>query len=741
LAARTTQAYDALGRLQATEDALGNRTSSVYDALDRMTAQEDARGHRTSFAYDALGQRLALVDANGGRWSSTYDARGSEAATTDPLGALHTYQYDPVGSRALRVDARGWPTTYQYDALDRETGRLYRDDTRVTHQYDSAGRVTGMADVTGNTGYEYDAVGRQTAVAYPWGHRLTYGFDPVGNRQWMDAPDGRTTYGYDPQNRVTAIENPYQERTTIQWDPLDREQHRTLANGMAVSHLYDPAGRETLLANRRPTGEGLAIYTAQYDRVGNRLTCEELDGSRVTYGYDRSYQLTSEVRSGTWPYDLAYEYDGVGSRLRKLDAGLVTSYQYNAAQELWLITPPTGAPTTQTWDANGNLAGENTGGLLTTYAWDSENRLVVVATPEETEEYAYAADGKRRTKSTDFGPLLFVWDGENLLLESTESLMLQARYTDFPGWWGGLVSSGPLPSTVFYGFDLTASCRVETTPAGVLLAQPTYDAFGVEYPEPDAPEDPIRYVGLFGYRQDTVGRYYVRARHLASGVGRWLSRDPTECIGMRDAYGSGSTVGSPDPTGLAPRWIGPNPTGCSEPWHSCVRDAVTSVCSLLKQQREPGSPLYRCLSRGRGTGRDYGAEQILTIATVWCSGGSIHGSPKAQISCNNFRDSAYAVSECYRSNMRSLAFNIALNLTTIQPADCGTCREKMVAVIAHELILHVAGCIDHSRRDCDDVGPPHPELDRDLTIGLCLDRVPGLQRGKCSTVCGLGRKR
>ena len=102
------------------------------------------------------------------------------------------------------------------------------------------------------------------------------------------------------QSRLTKIQNPLNEVTSIQWDALDREQHRVLGNGMAVSHVYDGAGRETLLQNISAAGVGQAIFTNAYSPTNNRLTVSELDGTLVTYGYDAHSQLTSEARSGTY---------------------------------------------------------------------------------------------------------------------------------------------------------------------------------------------------------------------------------------------------------------------------------------------------------------------------------------------------------------------------------------------------------------------------------------------------------
>ena len=103
---------------------------------------------------------------------------------------------------------------------------------------------------------------------------------------------------------------------------------------MAVSHTFDVAGRETLLGNYSPSGTSLAVFTNTYDGVGNRLSVLELDGSRVTYAYDPSYQLTNEQRSGRTPYNTTFSYDGMGNRLVQNNTGVLTTSTFNAANEL-----------------------------------------------------------------------------------------------------------------------------------------------------------------------------------------------------------------------------------------------------------------------------------------------------------------------------------------------------------------------------------------------------------------------
>lgn len=332
---RSSSVFDAVGQTIGQVDALGNRTSTVFDAVGRTRAHQDSRGYLTSFVFDAAGQQIAIVTANGGISTSLFDQRGLVTANQDPLGAYTTYQFDAVGNAILRTDARNLVTSYTVDALNRTVGTLYVDSTRVTNTFDAAGQQTTEQDVTGTTSYSYDRDGRQVAVLYPAGNALTYSLDAVGNRVLLTDPDnGLTTYSWDAQDRLVGIVNPFAEWTTIQYDALSREQHRVLGNGLNVSHTYDAAGRETVLSNASPAGTAWAVFTNTYDAVGNRLSVKELDGSAVAYAYDASCQLTNEQRTGTTPYNTTFVYDGMGNRLVQNDTGVLTSYTYNAANEL-----------------------------------------------------------------------------------------------------------------------------------------------------------------------------------------------------------------------------------------------------------------------------------------------------------------------------------------------------------------------------------------------------------------------
>ena len=119
-----------------------------------------------------------------------------------------------------------------------------------------------------------------------------------------------------------------------------------------------------------------------------------------------------------------------------------------------------------------------------------------------------------------------MWDGQNVLLETNQTGITQAHYTDSPGQWGGLTSRRAGSSSSFYGFDLTSSARMLTDITATDIADYLYDAFGHELVTGGSVVNPYRFVAQYGYYRDAASRLYVRARHLDIDKGRWTSRDP-----------------------------------------------------------------------------------------------------------------------------------------------------------------------------------------------------------------------
>ena len=201
------------------------------------------------------------------------------------------------------------------------------------------------------------------------------------------------------------------------------------------------------------------------------------------------------------------------------------------------LTPPSGAATTNTFDANGNLTVANTGGALTTNAWDSENRLTNIANPDGSSiQSVYSQDGLRKSKKTEGATTLYTWDEQNVLLETSTAGALQARNTDYPGYWGGLASQNRSGVSSFYLFDSQGTTRALTSLAGLITDSYILKAFGEELLAGNGTVNPFWYGGQFGYYRDMPELMQVRARWLAAAIASWMSRDPIGINGVRQLY-------------------------------------------------------------------------------------------------------------------------------------------------------------------------------------------------------------
>ena len=96
------------------------------------------------------------------------------------------------------------------------------------------------------------------------------------------------------------------------------------------------------------------------------------------------------------------------------------------------------------------------------------------------ETYTYAADGLRRSLASASGVTGFVWDEQNVLLETNGAGLMQAHYTDFPGTWGGLVSMRQGAVSHYFAFDPSQNARALTDGIGNVTDTYVYTAFGVE---------------------------------------------------------------------------------------------------------------------------------------------------------------------------------------------------------------------------------------------------------------------
>lgn len=345
----TTFEYDALNRIVRTNYPDGTYTLVEYDAAGRITAQVDENGNRTQFVHDALGRRTQLVDALDQVTTLAHDSNWNLVSITDPLSQTITYQYDDA---------------------DRKTATVFPDGTSERYVYDEFGRMTTFIDQANlATHYNYNELGRLVQVTDSLDGTTTFGYDEMGNQLSQTDANGHVTrWAYDDLGRVVSRTLPLGMIEQYRYDASSNLISRTDFNGQTITYTYNLENQ--LISKQFP--DGTAVY---YDYAPGGLLSVVTDTLGVTtFAYDQRGRLSAVTNA--YGATIQYDYDGVGNRtLLTLPSG-ATSYNYDPLNRLESVIDATGI-TSYTFDAANNLTQVTyPNGTLSQYGYDSLNQLV-----------------------------------------------------------------------------------------------------------------------------------------------------------------------------------------------------------------------------------------------------------------------------------------------------------------------------------------------------------------------------
>ena len=383
--------YDANGLPQQVTYPVGRVTLAGFDADGQQLWTQtpahsgatgaDVRSYRTYFDYDAfhrLGRQSQPKSTTAARgllvWTTiSYDPNDNVTAQRNPV-----YGRDDPGS--------GAQTTYSYDAMDRRTLSTSPDTSadpagaRTSYDYDAAGNLTaitapnsmkaGGANPNPTLVNTYDVVNRAVS-------RKVNAIDPTTGA----VTGSRTSYTcYDTVGNIAAVYQPLAGLTA----PPATCPAATTANAAAHTTLYgyDLAHRLTStiepLASAGATARTVATHYYPDGTVKDRV---DEAGKTTRYDYDQRGLLSRVDAPFTATRSLTtlYEYDPDGNRTRVVGAraydaspdkatftDFVTRYTYDAADQLAVVTLPTGTASNgsatpaafayRTYDADGRLA-------------------------------------------------------------------------------------------------------------------------------------------------------------------------------------------------------------------------------------------------------------------------------------------------------------------------------------------------------------------------------------------------
>jgi YD repeat-containing protein len=359
---------------------------------------------------------------------------------TFPDTSFETSGYDANGNLLTKTTRSGATITYTYDALNRVRTKTPQGELAVTYGYDLAGRATSVADSSGGLTYGYDTAGRNTSVLRSDSLLIQYGYDAAGNRTQLTWPDGYfVTYGYNQLNRLTSVrENGTTSLATYTLDGVSRRTALGYGNGVGATYGY--AGTDVDLTS----------------------VAQAFPGSPVsfTYGYNKVHQRASQsVSDGRFLFHPA--------------AASTVAYTPNAVNEYTAVDA-----TSPTYDGNGNLPGDG----VSTYTYDTENRLVTATGLGPTANYAYNPLGRRRSKTVDSVTTQYLADGDREIAEYDGAGTLLLRYVYGPGIGEPLAVVTPAGAHTFTHQDGLGSVIALSDDSRTVTDRYSYGAYGESVP-------------------------------------------------------------------------------------------------------------------------------------------------------------------------------------------------------------------------------------------------------------------
>ena len=500
-------------------------TKYVYDTKNRLISYTDPEGRTETYTYDCNSNLTKTVDKNGNILKNTYDNKNrltERTAKEKKTGkeTVHTYSYNAYGDVAVQDD-----TQFVYGDV---SGQVTKETTKLTknkdvvknYTYDSNGNkstfsVKAGEDTKLSLSYEYDGSSRLISVKDSEGNRaVSYAYDTEGSLSERQAANGlKTTYGYDYQNRLTSMTN---------------------ETGKGVVSKYS----STYLKNGQKAEEVSTVM----DKKGKSTK------KTAAYTYDMLGRITRETKTGR--EDISYTYDANNNRKQMTIGNKTTAYQYNKNDEL-LRTDTLHTDTEKNDvviyknDKNGNqLATVNRSEIPaeakdTSYIdvdvtlgdnqlndnvvnhYNALNQLTETLTKNYKVSFTYDAEGLRTGKTVNGEKTVYVWDGDQVVMELSKGGAVQKRY--IRGNDLVYADKGENTEKTYYVTDMHGNVVQLLDESGNVTKTYEYDSFGNEVKPEKKDENPYRYCGEY-YDKETE-EVYLRARYYESSVGRFITRD------------------------------------------------------------------------------------------------------------------------------------------------------------------------------------------------------------------------
>ncbi|MEJ1964198.1 MAG: LysM peptidoglycan-binding domain-containing protein [Gammaproteobacteria bacterium] len=383
---KTSNYYDALGRLIGTRDANDNLNKVTLNAAGQTLGETHADGESKYYVYDSFGRKTISVDELTYRTWMTYDLADRlktvthEVSTTDATkNFTETYGYDEAGRRITETNGESETTKYYYDLNGNLAGRVTAEGSNTTYLYDAFGHKTREQDaIDGVQTWTVDYFGRTTGHVDLAGTSYTYEFDNAGLQTSQTSTESQNIqFYYDAAGHLTKMDDLGVGRVTLfDYDSAGRRaRERTTVSDLPfqdTSTTYDEQGRIATLTDLR------YALTYRYDAQGNRTEIA------TTY-YD--HQQAQQTQ------DLFYTYDSMNRVLKSQAANDDGDIVINTSQGIELTYDAAGQRKTAYQYGNQRIVHSNIETLGLGGEWHAHD-IYLVDSAYYTETYSYDGAGR-----------------------------------------------------------------------------------------------------------------------------------------------------------------------------------------------------------------------------------------------------------------------------------------------------------------------------------------------------------
>ncbi|HEY0506358.1 MAG TPA: putative Ig domain-containing protein, partial [Lysobacter sp.] len=539
----TWQATDTFATVRARAGGTFRESRMAYNGRGQLTTQTNPEGTVTRYAYDEAGRLVRTELAHGTtevregyrRYNvfdelvGEIDGEGAEQARTALGGKTLD---DPTLTQAqLDLAYAAFGIRHEYDTLGRRIESIDAAGNKTWMFYDAAGRPTfvvrGIADGSGTANAQgevvetrYNAFG-QARETFAYSGRITLAM--AGSRAsaataiaaltYASATDTRRQFAYTTRGLLNSITDATGAQTRYVYNAFGELTREESGYGSTASTVNETIRDRRGLVVARVEGSGSAVERSlawTHDAFGRVVAHAQgqTNGHAVTtsYGYDRlGRQITTQRNVLGRTEAVLTSYDAYSRVVTVTDAdNRISTYAYDTSNRSMVVSTPQGTEVRTVFNRHGQavtvserLAADRT--ITRTYAYDASGRLL--GTTDDLghgEHNEYDARGLLSATVDATGRRVELhYDAAGRVLRRVEDpsgLALTTRYT-FDGQGRSISVTDPTGRVTAFAYDGEGRLlEAVINPAGLNLRTVyAYDAQGRTVSVTDAAGTTTRY--------------------------------------------------------------------------------------------------------------------------------------------------------------------------------------------------------------------------------------------------------